>query len=194
MFRAALRSALAMKLKDNQLNVVDAFSLDDHKTKAFAQALTGLGLSRKILVVDHQENPNLQLAARNLSDVNLIASLQVTPYQVLNATPCRFFEGCNSGYRGGAEEMSTSYDIIRRPVITEKGLTLKEDDQTLCFEVSNRASKTQIQGSHRAHFQSESRARSHHERSRQRAPPRQVTRATGRTGRRRMSRFAKAKK
>ena len=40
--------------------------------------------------------------------------------------------------------MSTSYDIIRRPVITEKGLALKEQDKTLCFEVSNRASKTQI--------------------------------------------------
>jgi len=86
MFRSALRSALTMKLKDNQLNVVDAFSLDDHKTKAFSQALTKLGLSRKVLVVDHQENPNLRLAARNLSDVCLIASLQVTPYQVLNAT------------------------------------------------------------------------------------------------------------
>jgi large subunit ribosomal protein L4 len=86
MFRSALRSALATKLKDNQLNVVDAFSLDDHKTKAFSQALTKLGLSRKILVVDHQENPNLRLAARNMSDVCLIASLQVTPYQVLNAT------------------------------------------------------------------------------------------------------------
>ena len=86
MFRSALRSALTMKLNDKQLNVVDAFTLDGHKTKAFAQALTGLGLSRKILVVDHQDNPNLRLAARNLSDVNLIASLQVTPYQVLNAT------------------------------------------------------------------------------------------------------------
>ena len=40
--------------------------------------------------------------------------------------------------------MSTSYDIIRRPVITEKGLTLKEQDKTLCFEVSDGASKTQI--------------------------------------------------
>jgi large subunit ribosomal protein L4 len=86
MFRSALRSALTMKLNDKQLNVVDAFALEGHKTKAFSLALKGLGLSRKILVVDHQENPNLRLAARNLSDVNLIASLQVTPYQVLNAT------------------------------------------------------------------------------------------------------------
>jgi len=69
MFRAALRSALALKLKENQLNVVDAFSLDDHKTKPFVRALTGLGFKRKVLLVDQGENSNLQ----------------VTPYHLLNA-------------------------------------------------------------------------------------------------------------
>jgi large subunit ribosomal protein L4 len=85
MFRAALRSALALKLKENQLNVVDAFSLADHKTKAFGKALLTLGFKRKVLVVDNQDNPNLRMAARNMAEVNLIASLQVTPYQLLNA-------------------------------------------------------------------------------------------------------------
>src|SRR6266705_3329040 len=47
MFRAALRSALAFKLKENQLSVVDTFSLDDHKTKPLAKALVGIGGSRK---------------------------------------------------------------------------------------------------------------------------------------------------
>lgn len=41
--------------------------------------------------------------------------------------------------------MSTQFDVIVRPVITEKGLTLKEDDRTLCFEVTTGASKKQIQ-------------------------------------------------
>jgi large subunit ribosomal protein L23 len=41
--------------------------------------------------------------------------------------------------------MSTQYDVIVRPVITEKGLTLKEEDRTLCFEVTNGASKKQVQ-------------------------------------------------
>ena len=41
--------------------------------------------------------------------------------------------------------MSTVYDVIKRPVITEKGLTLKENDRTLCFEVDDNASKQQIQ-------------------------------------------------
>jgi large subunit ribosomal protein L23 len=40
--------------------------------------------------------------------------------------------------------MSTIYEVIRRPIITEKGLTLKEQDRTLCFEVSDNASKQQI--------------------------------------------------
>ena len=85
MFRAALKSALALKLKENELNVVDAFTLDSHKTKAFAQSLQKLGLSRKVLLIDHEENPNLRLAARNLNDVQLLPNLQLTPYHVLNA-------------------------------------------------------------------------------------------------------------
>src|SRR5437762_10556597 len=59
MFRAALKSALALKLKENQLNVIDTFTLQDHKTKAFSQTLSKLGFDRKVLLIDHQENPNL---------------------------------------------------------------------------------------------------------------------------------------
>ena len=38
----------------------------------------------------------------------------------------------------------TAYQIIRRPVITEKGLGVKETEATLVFEVSAKASKTEI--------------------------------------------------
>ena len=40
---------------------------------------------------------------------------------------------------------STVYSVIKRPIITEKGLTLKENERTLCFEVDDKASKQQIQ-------------------------------------------------
>ena len=85
MFRAALKSALALKLKEKQLDVVEAFNLQDHKTKGLSQALAKLGFERKVLLVDHQENPNLWLAARNLEDVQLLPNLQITPYHILNA-------------------------------------------------------------------------------------------------------------
>ena len=84
-FRAALRSALSLKLKDAELSVVDTFSLESHRTKLFTETLGKLELGRKILLIDHADNSNLQLASRNLPEVRLISSLQVTPYQVLNA-------------------------------------------------------------------------------------------------------------
>ena len=41
--------------------------------------------------------------------------------------------------------MTTIYRVIKRPVITEKGLMLKETERTLCFEVDDNASKQRIQ-------------------------------------------------
>lgn len=40
--------------------------------------------------------------------------------------------------------MNLMFEVIKRPVITEKGLTLKEQGRTLCFEVTDDASKQQI--------------------------------------------------
>src|SRR5256886_12636066 len=40
--------------------------------------------------------------------------------------------------------MRSAYQIIRRPVITEKGLAIKENQNTLVFQVANQATKTEI--------------------------------------------------
>ena len=40
--------------------------------------------------------------------------------------------------------MKTPYQIIRRPVITEKGLGVKELESTLVFEVAAQATKTEV--------------------------------------------------
>lgn len=36
------------------------------------------------------------------------------------------------------------HDVIRRPIVTEKGVAKKESERTLCFEVSAAANKTEI--------------------------------------------------
>lgn len=38
----------------------------------------------------------------------------------------------------------TIYDVIKRPMVTEKAVGKKEAEQTLCFEVVPSANKTQI--------------------------------------------------
>ena len=48
--------------------------------------------------------------------------------------------------------MSTAFEVIRRPIITEKGVTKKESEKTLCFEVAAGANKTQIKSAVEATF------------------------------------------
>jgi large subunit ribosomal protein L23 len=40
--------------------------------------------------------------------------------------------------------MPTLYEVIRRPLITEKGLQVKETESTLVFDVAPEASKTEV--------------------------------------------------
>jgi large subunit ribosomal protein L23 len=40
--------------------------------------------------------------------------------------------------------MKSAYQIIHRPVITEKGLGVKENQGTLVFEVASKATKTEV--------------------------------------------------
>jgi large subunit ribosomal protein L23 len=40
--------------------------------------------------------------------------------------------------------MSSLYEVIQRPVVTEKGVAKKDGERTLCFHVAADANKTQI--------------------------------------------------
>ncbi|HYK19019.1 MAG TPA: 50S ribosomal protein L23 [Bryobacteraceae bacterium] len=38
----------------------------------------------------------------------------------------------------------TVYEVIKRPIVTEKGVSKKEAERTLCFEVASEANKTLV--------------------------------------------------
>jgi large subunit ribosomal protein L23 len=38
----------------------------------------------------------------------------------------------------------TIYDVIKRPLVTEKGVDKKDNERTLCFEVARDANKTEV--------------------------------------------------
>ena len=80
----ALRSALASKLSDGKLTVVEGFELSEAKTGAFRETLGKLGMGKTALLVDGaKENRNLHLSSRNIPGVELVASSQVHPYHLL---------------------------------------------------------------------------------------------------------------
>src|SRR5262245_17499263 len=80
----ALRSALAAKLADGKLTVVEDFELAEISSKDFRKALDTLGAEKTVLLVDGSKaNRNLELSARNLAGVELMRGNQVHPYHLL---------------------------------------------------------------------------------------------------------------
>jgi len=83
MLLGALRSALSAKLRDGEMKVVKDFTLSDHKSKSMRAVLDALGAPKTVLLVDNAENHNLVLGSRNLAGVKLVASKDVTVYDLL---------------------------------------------------------------------------------------------------------------
>src|ERR1700760_3171166 len=70
----ALRSALASKLADGKLTVVESLELKDAKTKVYRTALDKLDAGKTALLVESSANGNnnLHLSSRNLEKVELV--------------------------------------------------------------------------------------------------------------------------
>jgi large subunit ribosomal protein L4 len=81
----ALRSALASKLAEGKLTVVNAFELKDVKTKVFREALDKLKIEKTVLLVEvpRHGNRNLELSSRNIAGAELVESNAVHPYHLL---------------------------------------------------------------------------------------------------------------
>ena len=72
--------------------------------------------------------------------------------------------------------MKSAYQIIRRPVITEKGLAIKENQNTLVFQVAPAATKTEIRQAVQSIFKVKVHVRAHRHLSGKRTPPGKVRR------------------
>jgi large subunit ribosomal protein L4 len=81
----ALRSALASKLADGKLVVVENFDVEEAKTKHFRTALNKLEATKTALLVEssQQLSEKLYLGSRNLNGVELVLSSEVHPYDLL---------------------------------------------------------------------------------------------------------------
>ena len=80
--KAALRSAVSMKFKDNNLIVLDDFNITGTKTKEVASVLGTLGASKSLIVMS-EENSNLSLSARNLRNVKVMRSEGLNVYDIV---------------------------------------------------------------------------------------------------------------
>ena len=80
--RIALLSALSSKVADNKIVVLDAFNLDEVKTKKFAEVMSNLKVDKALVVIEG-ENKNVVLSGRNIPTVKVSATNEINTYDVL---------------------------------------------------------------------------------------------------------------
>lgn len=82
----ARRSALTYKLQDNQIIVVEDFTLEVPKTKDFINIAKNLKVDgKKLLLVLAERNNNVNLSARNVPDARVITASDINTYAIMRS-------------------------------------------------------------------------------------------------------------
>jgi large subunit ribosomal protein L4 len=97
MKQLARRSALAYKVKENNLTVLENFTFDSPKTKGYLEMMKNLKLGdKKTLLVLGESNKNVYLSSRNLTRSKVVTASELNTYDVLNAANLILTEGAIS--------------------------------------------------------------------------------------------------
>ena len=80
--RAALKSALSSKVADSKIVVIDAFGLDEIKTKKFIGVMDKLGVSKALVVLDSKDE-NVVKSANNVPTVKTAFVNTINVYDIL---------------------------------------------------------------------------------------------------------------
>jgi large subunit ribosomal protein L4 len=83
--RGALRSAIAQKMQDGALVVVDQLTAAEVKTKPAVEMLKRLGVTGKAILIDVAIDDKLSKSVRNIAGVAFVPSARVTARDIVNA-------------------------------------------------------------------------------------------------------------
>ena len=81
--KTALRSVLALKLRQEELVVVDTIEFAQPKTKQMIALLSQLDIGNSVLIVLAEADVNVQKSARNLPGVKILLSQGLNVYDLL---------------------------------------------------------------------------------------------------------------
>lgn len=84
--RLALKSALSLKVLNNNIFVLESLDFEAPKTKQMINVLNNFNIAEKTLIVTADENMNVLLSARNLPGVATATANSVKVYDLLNFT------------------------------------------------------------------------------------------------------------
>lgn len=89
----ARKSALAYKVQNKQMMVLEDFTFEAPKTSEFANLRKNLKLDdKKSLFVISEQNKNVYLSSRNLQNSKVITLSELNTYEIMNASTLCFVE------------------------------------------------------------------------------------------------------
>ena len=90
----ARKSALSYKAAENDIIVVEQFSLDAPKTKEMINITKAIGAGdRKVLYVLPQNSTNIYLSSRNMPYVDIVSVDEICTYSIMNANKLVLVDG-----------------------------------------------------------------------------------------------------
>jgi large subunit ribosomal protein L4 len=90
----ARKSALSYKVQDQDITIVEDFSIEQPKTKAYIEILKNLSMTgEKTLLVLPKSDKNVVLSGRNLPKVKIAVANNLNTYDLLNADKLIICEG-----------------------------------------------------------------------------------------------------
>ncbi|WP_224995887.1 50S ribosomal protein L4 [Cesiribacter sp. SM1] len=90
----ARQSALAYKLKDNNISILESISFDGPKTKDYLKLLNGLSLTnKKTLLVLADVDQNVVLSSRNIKNAQVTTASNLNTYEIIKADTLIISEG-----------------------------------------------------------------------------------------------------
>ncbi len=82
--RLAIKSALAAKVNENAIIVLDALNFEAPKTKEMVRVLMNVKAANKALIVGLDKGGNVELSARNIPGVKYVSATGINVYDLLN--------------------------------------------------------------------------------------------------------------
>ena len=92
MYRAAVRSILSELVRQDRVLICDDIKLDQPKTSKMTEALKGLGLSGRTLLVTSEFDANVMLSARNIIGVEVTHANEIDPVSLVGSEHVIFTE------------------------------------------------------------------------------------------------------
>lgn len=97
--RLALKMALSSKFQNESLMVLDAFELNEIKTKKVHEILSNLNVGKALIISDN-DNTNLELSARNIPKIKILKTEGLNVYDILKYDKLIIIEASIKGIEG----------------------------------------------------------------------------------------------